>query len=57
MEDVPKSDKKQRQTHPPRWVARRKKSQGLSRRPFPVELRLKAVKLRLEEGYPLELVA
>ena len=40
-----------KKTCPPRGAARR------GSQPYPVELRLKLVKLRLEEGYPLELVA
>jgi len=40
-----------KKTCPPRGAARR------GSQPYPVELRLKLVRLRLEEGYPLELVA
>jgi transposase InsO family protein len=45
------SEEQERETQPPRGLARRR----VWAHPF--ELRLKAVKLRLEEGFPLELVA
>jgi transposase InsO family protein len=51
MEKTPKLEQKRKKTCPPRGAARR------GSQPYPVALRLKAVKLRLEEGYPLELVA
>ncbi len=51
MERTHKLEGEKRKTCPPRGAARR------GCQPYPVELRLKLVKLRLEEGYPLELVA
>ena len=49
MEESHRVEEK-RKTCPPRGAARR------GRQSYPVELRLKLVKLRLEEGYPLELL-
>jgi transposase-like protein len=42
---------------PPRGAARRQKSQAVVRRSYPAEFRLTAVRLRLEEGFPFELIA
>jgi len=50
MEKAHKLEHRKRKTCPPRGAARR------GSQPYPVELRLKLVKLRLEEGYPLELL-
>jgi transposase InsO family protein len=49
MEEIRKLGKRQKEPQPPRGLARRRR--------HPFELRLKAVKLRLEEGFPLELIA
>ena len=50
MEKAHKLEHKKRKTCPPRGAARR------GSQPYPVGLRLKLVKLRLEEGYPFELL-
>jgi transposase-like protein len=42
---------------PPRGAARRQKSPAVVRRSYPAEFRLTAVRLRLEEGVPFELIA
>src|ERR1017187_8893181 len=52
MSEIHELEKDERKTCPPRGAARR-----LGGQPHPVELRLRAVKLRLEEGFPLALVA
>lgn len=51
MQKTSKSEQKKHNPKPPRGLSRR------GSQPYPVELRLKLVKLRLEEGYPSELVA
>ncbi len=51
MEETQSVGKRQEESQPPRGLARRRG------RKHPFELRLKAVKLRLEEGFPPELIA
>jgi transposase InsO family protein len=51
MEEIRKLEKRHKEPQPPRGLTRR----GGRKHPF--ELRLKAVKLRLEEGFPPELIA
>jgi transposase InsO family protein len=50
MQEIHKLGKRQKEPQPPRGLARR-----IGKHPF--EVRLKAVKLRLEEGFPAELIA
>ena len=53
MSEIHELEKDERKTCPPRGGQRG----GSAGQPHPVELRLRAVKLRLEEGFPLDLVA